>query len=261
MAKKITINEAQLKKILGKLKEETSVGYGSFTFDNAFGLHFSGKLNLDEGLVKTYPIDVVEKYVRNYLGLTGDKQGLLRRVNGAQGSQVLQFLVFENFNNYDELLKKIGKVMALCGYSLSFETTEDDGRYKYRLLQYEPKFENVVDIKQWKTIVHITPERHLKKIVENGFSPRWNNSLFKYPPRVYFFKGDISSDKVIGMARSMDNANGGKNEQYVFIMVDTSKIPENVRFFVDTTYENGIFTYENIPASAINGAYYIPKEM
>ena len=118
-----------------------------------------------------------------------------------------------------------------------------------------------MDIKQWKEIAHITPEKHLKKILENGFSPRWNNSLFKYPPRVYFFKGDISSDKVIGMARSMDNANGGKNEQYVFIMVDTSKIPENVRFFVDTTYENGIFTYENIPASAINGAYYIPKEM
>lgn len=261
VANKITINEAQLKKILVKLKEETSVGYGCFTFDNTFGLHFSGKLKLDEGLVKTYPIDVVEKYTRNYLGLTGDKEGLLRRVKNAQGGESLQFFIFEYFKDYDAFISRIEKVMALCGYSLSFETTEDDGRYRYRLLQYEPKFENVIDVKKWKTIAHITPERHLKKILENGFSPRWNNNLFKYPPRVYFFKGDISSDKVIGMARSMDNANGGKNEQYVFLMVDTSKIPENVRFFADTTYESGIFTYENIPANVIDSVYYVPKNV
>lgn len=261
MAKKITINEAQLKKILGNLKEETSVGYGSFTFDNAFGLHFSGKLKLDEGLVKTYPIDIVEKYTRNYLGLTGDKEGLLKRVKNAQGGESLQFFVFEHFKDHDAFIRRIEKAMALCGYSLTYETTEDDGRYRYMLLQYEPKFENVIDVKKWKTIAHITPERHLEKILKNGFSPRWNNNLFKYPPRVYFFDGDTDPNNIIGMARSMDNANGGKNEQYVLLTIDTSKIPEKIRFYGDTTYNNGIFTYENIPPNVIIGVYYVPKNV
>lgn len=45
--------------------------------------------------------------------------------------------------------------------------------------------------------------------------------------------------------------NGWGDEKYCIFLLDTSKIPNNVKFFADPNMENGIYTYDNVPYSAV----------
>lgn len=135
--------------------------------------------------------------------------------------------------------------------------------HHYIQMRFEPMFSyNANDIvKKWNRLYHITTKSNLKSILQNGLLPKSDNWRFKYPPRVYLIKGNVGKIKMKQIASALyDDRPDYDNESIVQLTIDASKLSEDVDFYLDTLFEDGIYTYNEIPPEAIIDSRVIKRE-
>ena len=206
------------------------------------------KVNLNEGLYKTYPPNTALRYIKDLFSLN-DEQIRINSKNGKTPEEKrIQVKYYDVYNNRE----KMAKAMLLCGYTLSKYQKEGDDIVEEI---YTPiNLPNLNDIvRKYSFITHITPSYNKDKILSKGFVPKSKNEMFSYTDRVFFFKGDTPMQEILFQAMDFDNhlKNKRNNHIYTIFILNTSKIPENVHFHTDLTYPCGIYTTENIPPQCI----------
>lgn len=208
---------------------------------------------LKEGLICTYPIDDVIKALARIFDLKIiDKNGLHDAFyqiksgmmetdcNGficknALNSEVLTFVVGNGMHNKDILDGYLNKY----GYFLCNEVSWGDG---WARLQYEKKFDtNITDlVKRNRYIYHICPDYLRDKITRQGITPHKSKfNGFRNDYRCYFFIKDFSFQNDI------------ETNAYLLITIDTRKIEQDIKFYVDPRMDNGTYTLQGIGPNAI----------
>ena len=204
---------------------------------------------LQEGLIRTYPIDKTISYVKSYFKLNDDQ---IQKAQGENGvSHIVVFIPMIGNNTV-----QVQRAMSLCGYYLGYNTEVETEYGKWLQMQFEAKVQEDASkqIRQEETkLLHLTPLYNLSKIQKIGFSPRCKNELFNYPSRVYFLRGSMKEEDVINIGHQLCDYNSsiGNTGEYVLFTVDLTKIPHNVKLFLDPNYPYGIYTDSNISSNVI----------
>lgn len=206
------------------------------------------KININEGLYKTYPPETAKKYIKNLFDLD-DRSIRILSTNGILPEEKrIQLIYFNGYGNSE----RMKRAMLLCGYTLSKVQKRGNG---YVEEIYIPiNLPNVNDIiEKYDYITHVTPFYNKEKILSKGFVPKAKNEMFSYPERVFFFKGDTPFNEILYQCIEFDSHLKNKLNQHIYtiFIIDTKKIPENVSFHTDLTYPCGIYTNDNIPPSVI----------
>lgn len=122
-------------------------------------------------------------------------------------------------------------------------------------IKYEPIYsDNITNhVRETRFIYHITPEYNLDNIKKEGFIPKYNNTLFNYPPRIYFILAEIKYDDAIELVSELylNNVDKNNNGVYHILTLDMKHVPTNVQFQYDPNFEYGIFTYDKVPYDAV----------
>lgn len=217
----------------------------NYTVDNPVAVAMmKGQDTLCEGLIRTYPIKTAQRYL-NQLFSFDEGQTVIFKDNEIEKLRV----VFPKNNTFS---KRVKKAMDLCGYFCS-----RDADYPYIdgwcYLNFEPKNQDDVNsyVRAMNYIYHVTPEKYMKKIEKHGLIPSFKNKFFAYPERIYFFIDKTSPEEIYGLKQQLKQ----NNEKYCLLVIDVSKIPNNVSFYLDPNYTYGVYTKDNIPFSAIVEAY------
>lgn len=229
MDKKIIINENQLK----KLSEHINPNY-DLTVMKYYGL-------IDEGLIKTYPIDDTINFVNKMLGVPFES---FRVLNCQNNRNSIKVIVSNDID--DESVNKLNRAFNTCGYFFSLKLNEYENAHS---LIFEPKYDkDVYDrVMKNKFLIHITFEKYVDKIMKIGLSPRTHNKFWKYPDRVYLIStNDLNDVNNIGVALAANN------ESICLVLLNKDNLHNNIKFYDDPNAKNGIFTYDNIPPNAIH---------
>lgn len=249
----IAINE-QLKLISEEQISKQHIEYFKVTpipsFDNLMSLSLYSnrpEILIDEGLIKTYPSSKFIEKLKEHFQLEDWQVNIIT----VKEMEVIMLLI----PNIDYNVNEVSRLMSFYGYFLSKQKRGYIKGYDFISLRFEPKFsEDVRDVlKNEKTLYHVTPSFNKEKILKNGFSPKWKNNLFYYPNRIYFTLGNTSFEEVKKLAYVLHNTNMTKGDKsaYSIFIVNVSKINENVRFYYDPNYKNGVYTTDNIPPNVI----------
>ena len=243
-----SLSDNELKKIWTNYK--LSVGHG-YTFDNPMSLHMF--TDIDEGLMKTYPPDMVIKFLYNHYDIHPDQ---IKTIEKKDNVTYIKIQIPNVGDNIDEL----SHAMEVCGYYLSSPTKKEleTKQNQWVSVQFEPSIrpDDTKQIrKEESVLIHLTPHYNLGKIKRIGFSPRSKNELFSYPNRVYFIRGSLDMSKIMEIGRELSekNPNEFHNGKYVLIKIDINKVPDSVKFYIDTNYldDTCVFTKDNIHPNTI----------
>jgi len=173
------------------------------SFDRYFNSIFKSFLN--EGLIKTYPVDHLKRALddANFLS---DFEILMSTAENGQGdaSRVIT-LIFSSrsmFDNYEFIkditadIEKLKNIVNTFGFFVGHITkftnmrtpTKNNNRAFYYRISIEPKYPsnaktNIDDF------YHITYERYVPKISKIGLTPRTSKTSFTHPGnRIYLLK-------------------------------------------------------------------------
>lgn len=202
---------------------------------------------LVEGVKKTIDIESVKHDMTIRYGLD-DWQFLIK--DGENDIKVA-IVVPDLHKNIDIIISD----MWALGYYEVYMEPMIEGEYTYMFMRFDPMFTKDItkEVKSMKYIRHWSPKYNYDNISRNGFVPKSENSRFNYPPRVHFLKEDIDDINIKECAidlnkHNKDNRNDGI---YVLYTIDTSSIPDNVKFFGDSCYKFGVCTYDAIPFDCV----------
>ena len=173
-----------------------------------------------------------------------------------------QFVVTQISNNieiallipdYNQNIPTIISDMNKNGYFKGYERSVLINNLPYKELRFEPLYQEserntVINIGM---IFHSTYKNNIPNILQNGLIPDSKNPKFTYPKRVYFSKFTSDIRKICDITVQLANVNHKNVLDYCIITIDTKKIPDNVDFYFDPIYENGIFTNDIIPTECI----------
>lgn len=208
----------------------------------------NGEIN--EGYYKTYPLDTVVHYIDCMLGERG-----VVTVNKRGKAAIINVQLINNTTTIEQLEKCFG----LCGYYKSNEHLLNNGMI---ILDFEPRYPDDVThyVNDIGILFHLTPSKHIQKILKNGLSPRSTNDYFIYPPRVYLLMGNSSDEFIYSCVKMLANGattNGNPKmdieTDWSILGINVENLKNNVKFYGDTSFFNGysVFTYDNIPPTAI----------
>lgn len=211
---------------------------------------------LVEGITASFPVDKVISYMRRHFGNL--LKNIVRGTNDLTGDRnnTVHVLIEAEPN----LIDKISRAMALCGYYLAIPLSEIHmGNDEW--LQYEPRYDNSMTdcIKNSERyLLHLTPEIYTQKILKNGLVPRSKNSYLSYPERIYLLRGCTPYSEVENMCCMLSMVYNSKKEKpvwkYNVIIVDTLLLPDDLKIFEDPNFPvYGLYTIDNIPPKAIAG--------
>jgi len=237
------INECSDKPVNNFLISETLM------FDNPMSI---GLLDEDdmlwEGLIRTYPIETLKKYVCRTLQFN-EKQFQIKEKNGQKCASI--------YYRYDEETKKwIIKAMNLGGYYMSQEIIGKGTNEGLRELRFESKFEDDIYtqvIESCKVLYHVTEKKNINRIRHIGICSRSNCSIFDYPARIYLLKDSVDKQFILSLAKSLSVSKYGKNGHidYSLITINPRLLPKDTRFYEDVNLPQGIFMYGNISPKCI----------
>ena len=173
-----------------------------------------------------------------------------------------QFVVTQISNNieiallipdYNQNIPTIISDMNKNGYFKGYERSVLINNLPYKELRFEPLYQEserntVINIGM---IFHSTYKNNIPNTLQNGLIPDSKNPKFTYPKRVYFSKFTSDIRKICDITVQLANVNHKNVLDYCIITIDTKKIPDNVDFYFDPIYENGIFTNDIIPTECI----------
>lgn len=203
---------------------------------------------LTEGIFRTYPAETAVSYIKKLFGIDDNMIRIVSSRGSLPEEKRIQVLFYDDYGNRD----RMKKAMGLCGYVLSKGTVQSNGYAEeiYIPIQ-QPDLNGIV--RQFKFITHISPQYFRDKILKNGFIPKSTNTVFSYPDRVFFFRGNAPFEEMLFQAFDFDKKNKKKQNShvYTFFNINTKKIPEGVKFHTDLTYPFGIYTNDNVPPNCI----------
>lgn len=218
--------------------------------------------DLNEGLIKTYPTKQTLDFVCNNLTKKGYPISPNNFKVGCPNDDKTIFGHITLMVDFNYLNKEINDILIdsfnSCGYHLgsTFNRVDRNGD-RCIVFQFEPKFQTgVTNPNLGNLLYHVTTANAARKIMKNGFCPSNRpKHNFNYDSRCYFFTvydkqlfsdyiGESNKKNMIG-----DNA---YNNDFEIITVDRNLIPD-IKFFTDPnfTLKLGVFTYSNIPPSAV----------
>ena len=250
MDKKIILTENQFKQLLGHVvKENLYKPHGIESLPvNVF------KNRIDEGMYKTYSIDFVVRHFCQYVGFTDDYSkflsnpdvynGFITKVSAENGLEYIEFVSADD----DDVLKTADEALRLCGYYMAFVEEYCKG---YVQAGYEKRHEDTITLKTNK-LYHITRRESLPRIMRDGIVPKSRNRKTTHLERTYLFTKDFGFDGFESMAEDLYDRKSTFG--YAVIEVDVEGL-DNVTFHYDPNTENGVYTTDNIPPSALKIKY------
>lgn len=203
----------------------------------------SGHLN--EGLIRTYPLEWVGNYLSPRLG---DE---FVHANIDYDKQHITFIVQRGNEKSIESLKR---QMDSFGYYCAEENSNDYQEGVY--LQFEPKYDIYFTGKDFGSrnnnvvFLHVSPLYYKDKILKKGLVPSCKNDYLKYPDRIYLI--DITNGKrgAYQMADMLyeKNTKDWNDGTYAIFGITLDGL-DNTKFYIDrnTLDIMAFYTYENIP--------------
>ena len=173
-----------------------------------------------------------------------------------------QFVVTQISNNieiallipdYNQNIPTIISDMNKNGYFKGYERSVLINNLPYKELRFEPLYQESErnTVINMGMIFHSTYKNNIPNILQNGLIPDSKNPKFTYSKRVYFSKFTSDIRKICDITVQLANVSHKNVLDYCIITIDTKKIPDNVDFYFDPIYENGIFPNDIIPTECI----------
>ena len=206
---------------------------------------------LNEGLIKTYPLNNLEKQLCRYLNISSNNNmdnSCYGYISDQGDNSIIVTINKKNFNNEQkEALKKICKP---CGYYVA-KIEEENNTFD---IQIEPIFEDSVAksiIDNNDFLFHLTEAKNLNRIMQYGLVPSSKNNTLKYPDRSYLF-----TEKFLGplLFHSEEIAkelykDKNYNTNFIVLRIDIEGLA-NKKIFIDKNFNDGegeaIYVTENI---------------
>lgn len=213
---------------------------------------FSGKNKLRESFNDVLPPDDVVKAIIQKFNY--DKQLIAKR---EAYNNIAVYVITAQIGKNDEVIEK---EMNNMGYYLALKGEPIDvfGMI-FKILQFEPYSQKLSDISSelknnYDVLYHWTPQKNIDSILANGLLPRNNNDKFKYPPRIYLIKGDVTQYdlEILGSDLYRVDASVDNDGIYCLIEVDLHRLPDNIQFFYDSNSDIGVYTEQAIPKDCIS---------
>lgn len=211
------------------------------------------KLLLNEGLIKSYPVDIlINDISRRYKKIEYDQK------NG-------NFIVDEIPLKHKEALKR---KLDSYGYFIADEQIDEENPNIFSIL-VEPKFPTEIPLSflhdKIKYCYHITTDKYIEKIKKIGLVPKESNRGFYKTSgnRIYFLisddpKRDILLLKNMILADDKRKDALKKPEKYYLLCINFHELNNDVVFYRDPRLipdgpfkGQGIFTLRNIPPNKI----------
>lgn len=154
----------------------------------------------------------------------------------------------------DDNAKMVERDMEQMGYFVGhrYQVTAKNGT-KWLQMQFEPKYQKELEIikRNHYLLIHISPIQNVESIRTNGFIPSSKNKFLSYPDRVYLYVGNDNVRELVQLLKGLYIANGWEDDRFCLFLIDSYKVPKNIKFYIDPNMENGIYTYDKIPYSSV----------
>jgi len=205
--------------------------------------YLKSQKKLYEGLITSYPIENVIKFINKSGILNGGKIWKESEYNTFENTilnDLYSFCIVLEGNKINE--EEINKLMDSYGYYQNGKINIDNGNIKY---SYLPKFD--VDVSQFIKIYfpilyHVTLKQKLPKIMQQGLCPKdSNNQNFKHPSCVFL---STNKQTALDLFKKEEYGMNEKGE-YVLLSVHITET-SGYKFFFDQRVENAVYTYDNI---------------
>ena len=209
-----------------------------------------GKDSINESLMFTFDPQKTKNIVCRKFNLFPSQFYIIDNTNG----QKVDIILPENLPN--ATIGEIKHLMGTCGYFQCFDIIHDNGYIHLFFEAHLPKDVTKEVISNLDYLFHATPTIYVNKILKLGLSPKHKNTLFFYPSRIYCMKGNNLSKEQISTLKNVQNQRKkGKHyddNQYTILTIDTSKLPNGIKFYVDPNAPDAVYTHQNIPPNAIS---------
>lgn len=140
---------------------------------------------IEEGLISTYPADVMVRYISNKFGVKneGEQSDAYNPEHISFCKSKRSYRIYVNPEFYKENEDIINKILNSGGY---YHAIDAD-----KFIIFERRFDDEIsdEIRNSGQIYlyHISPTINTKKIITNGLIPKSKNMAFNYPDRIYLF--------------------------------------------------------------------------
>ena len=191
------------------------------------------------------------------LPLNKVKQTILKQYNFKDWQFIIR--TFENnvdiailIPNTDTYIKELINDMNVMGYFCSLTQNITYNGLTYKAMRFEPLYQPNIRDKEIddNILYHLTPISNVENIKRVGLLPLSKNKYFNYPNRIYFLKSNITVREIRELARGFQNTTEVEDD-YVLLVIDLTKIPNNVSFHNDPSLANAVYTYDKVPSTAI----------
>lgn len=172
------------------------------------------------------------------------------------------FFLKSNF----ESIKEINKFMDSYGWYPAFlPATHEKYSEKidfnkvtkspYLIISYFPKYDETINIKDYKYLYHLTPDLTFNKIKSIGLTPKNKAKLTNNPERIYLMSPTNMKD-VLDTVKALHSTSEHKDliKKWHILRIDPKKLPSGIKFYDDPMFKIGdgaVWTYQNIPPTAI----------
>jgi hypothetical protein len=224
--------------------------------------------DLQEGLIKTTPIEqameIMGREVENYPELDFLNDGNTIILGFKLYHPTSQDRKYSTGTFYDPKISKVltlannlGYFPSIIKYELNNQADQYTKKYTpssfrdlilneeptYLIFFFEAKYDPVVKVPQY--VYHITDQKFIDKVKQIGLTPKTLGKRSAHPERIYVSLSKKDSDFLFrGLKQHMGRGRG------VELTIDTSKLRDP--FYEDPNFkEQGVYTYQNIPPSAI----------
>ena len=200
-----------------------------------------------EGIKSTFDIFETKEFISRKYNLN-DWQFQIKMF----ANDIYVGIVIPHIDNNEKI---VCEDMTSLGYYETKRWTDDIDGLTYTFIRFDPKYpKDITDVvSDMNIIYHVSPKYNLESIKKFGFIPKHENTLFKYPPKIHFIKGNVSKSNIEHLIKQLNNENKNpkNNGEYILFTIDVSKIPDNVKFIGDSCYKYGICTEDKVPYDSV----------
>jgi hypothetical protein len=215
-------------------------------------------LMIEEGLIKSYPVEDVMNTIANLFHLNINGEDPLMNWHKFRGISVSGNICQSTSNGEDTVIKlvlpkasenfdKINAKMLKYGWFNSASYEDKDNTVFVFERKFGDRFVARQLSSQFKTIYHVTSLKNKDKITKQGLIPKASKTPgIKNDERLYFSVSEPSPEDAKNVV-----AMHGKEEIPIVLKINVDKLNPNTSFFFDPRWSNSIYTFEPIPVQAI----------
>lgn len=243
---------AEIHEILNLMKRMGENIYPSTLFESRIAVN---PLFIEEGLIKSYPIEQVAKSIADVFHLSFNRE--YRKPLNSKTEEPNGTIKIISINDSDKCLSvflpkesAIKNKLEARFLKYGWFKSQDAIDGEVNKLLFERRFGDRFEVRQLKhltdKIYHITSSKLVKKIKKEGLVPKETKIPFTNEPRIFFRPVIPTIEDVSNMA-AMKMA----SEPMIVIEVDLNKLNDSFAFFSDSRWGDSIYTFEPISPDAI----------